>query len=126
MKVLIHSVFVLGLLLLISLPAYPGPTATPGPSVHPNLKQLNLRLRNQWQLILKSLKNNKITPQEAQTLKAGLKSIRQEELSFFQKGDHKDITAGQQTQLNQEMDKNSATIGENKKSQAGVPPIFNG
>ena len=81
-------------------------------SKDPNTHQINLRLKNQMKLIILGGKSGKFTTSQTQTMKAGLKSIRQQELGFFKLNGNHELTPVQQTQLNQAMNANSTTLGE--------------
>jgi hypothetical protein len=62
--------------------------------------------------ILNDKKSGKITPQQADSLKASLKSVRQQEVTYLKQNSNHELTADQESQLNALLDKNSATIGE--------------
>lgn len=84
----------------------------PATAADPGVHQINLRLRTQWSLIQKELHANKITPQQAITLRASLKAVRQQEVGFFKQNGSHTLTTAQLSQLNQALNANSSTLGE--------------
>ena len=74
--------------------------------------QFNLRLRNQWMLIMQGLKSGKLTKEQAASLRADLKNTRQQEIGFFKLNQNHTLTSVQQNQLNAALDKNSNLLGE--------------
>lgn len=87
-------------------------TAPSAAVAHPVTHQVNTRLRSQWMLVQQCLKSGKLTKEQASTLKASLRSVRQQEVSFLKESGNHDLTSAQLTQLNSLLDKNSSAIGE--------------
>lgn len=81
-------------------------------AAHPLVHQVNTRVRKQWLLIQQGLKNGKLTKDQATSLRTSLKSIRQQEVTFFRQNNKHELTSDQQNQLNSTLDKNSSTLGE--------------
>jgi hypothetical protein len=95
------------------LPAWAANTTTsPASMAHPILRQINIRLRNQSIRIQRDLKSGKLTKDQAVSLRANLKSVRQQEISFFKQNGNHDLTTAQQGQINALLDKNSGALGE--------------
>ena len=89
------------------------PISAPTPIItNPQVHQINIRLRTQWKLIQAGVKSGKIAQAQAATLKGDLKSVRQQETAFFKQNGNHTLTADQESQLNQSLNKNSATLGE--------------
>ena len=89
------------------------PTSSSTPIItNPQMHQINLRLRAQWKLIQQGIKSGKITQAQAANLRTDLKSVRQQEMAFFKTNGNHTLTTDQESQLNQSLNKNSATLGE--------------
>lgn len=102
---------------LFAAPATPvahisAPMATNPGIRHPHLRQIDKRLRAQYMLISKGVKEGKITQSQGSGLKASLKSVHQQAVSFFKANSDHELTADQQGQLNSLLDKNSQALGE--------------
>src|ERR1039457_257383 len=87
------------------------PTSTSTPIItNPQIHQINTRLRTQWKLIQQGVKSGKITQAQAANLRADLKSVRQQETVYFKQNGNHTLTADQENQLNQSLNKNSSTL----------------
>lgn len=76
---------------------------------HPRRNEVNKRVRHQRKRIAKDEASGKITPQEAQQLRANDNAIKQQEHADV-KANGGYITKGEQKQLNQEENANSKLI----------------
>lgn len=88
---------------------------TPTPS-HPNLHQINITLRSEWQQTELGEKDGKITTTQAAALKADLKSVHQQQMAFFKENGNHDLTSSQLSQLNESLNQVEQTL-----TTAGVP-----
>jgi hypothetical protein len=111
MKIL--TIFI-GLFLGLSISSFAASTAYKSSvkNPHPNLHQINLRIREQKKLIQTGLKSGKLTEQQAISMRNDLKSVRQQELVLFKETGNHELTTTQQSQFNQILDKHSAILGE--------------
>ncbi len=100
------------LLLGFSISASAATTSTVPAAKNPHLHQVNLRVRTQKFLVQKGLKAGKFDKQQALSIWASLKSVRQQELAFYKQNGTHELTSDQQAQLNQALDQNSALLGE--------------
>ena len=76
---------------------------------HPRRNQVNKRVKNQRARINKNVASGKLTPQQAQQLKANDRAIKQQEHADV-KANGGYLTKGQQKQINQEENVNSKLI----------------
>ena len=90
-----------------SLNAAPAPTPVATISVP---REVNARLKQQLEQIQKDFHAKKLTQAEANTARATVKSIRQQELQFFKTNGNKNLTAAQESQLNASLDANQSSI----------------
>ena len=95
----------------------PTSSSTPFVNPHPHTHQVNQTLRQQWQEIQKGVQSGKLSKSQGDTLRATLKSIRQQEEGFFKTNGNKELTVDQQTQLNQLLSQNQQTL-----TAAGLTP----
>ena len=83
---------------------------------HPRRNEVNTRVDNQRERINQGVKNGTLTGQEAQQLRANDRAIKQQEHADVRaNGGY--ITRGEQKQLNQEENANSALIRDEKHPQ---------
>ena len=78
---------------------------------HPRRNEVNKRVKNQRSRINKDEASGKLTPQQAQTLKANDKDIKQQEHADV-KANGGYLTKGEQKQFNQEEGANSKLIDD--------------
>lgn len=76
---------------------------------HPRRNQVNKRVKNQRARINKDVASGKLTPQQAQQLRANDRAIKQQEHADV-KANGGYLTKGQQKQINQEENANSKLI----------------
>lgn len=88
----------------------PSSSSTSFVSSHPHTHQINQTLRQQWIEIKQGVQSDKLSKSQGDTLKASLKSIRQQEEGFFKTNGNKELTVDQQTQLNQLLSQNQQTL----------------
>ncbi len=102
------------LALLITSVLYAEPTTKPTPVVskHPHIRQINLRIRNQWYLIETGRNSKKFSQSQEGFLLDSLENVRKQEKAFLKENKSRDVTTDQQNQLNLMLDKNTATVGE--------------
>lgn len=87
------------------------PVYTQAASPYPNASQVSERLLKLWHLVAKDLKSDKLTKDQAVSIKTDLRSIHQQEVAFIEQNGNHELTADQQSQLNAEMDKDSQILG---------------
>jgi hypothetical protein len=120
MKAIIHGVFVGLVALSIGATAEakgPGnPTGAQGSQFaenHPRRNEVNKRVDRQRARINEGVRDGKLTPQQAQQLRANDRPIKQQEHAEVRaNGGH--LTPGEQKQLNQEENANSTMIRDEK------------
>ena len=83
---------------------------------HPNLHQTNMTLKSEYQQVLLGEKSGKITTAQGDTLKASLKSVRQQEVAFVKDNGNHELTSAQTTQLDASLSQVEQTL-----TTAGVP-----
>jgi|GEM_PF-2159368 Spy/CpxP family protein refolding chaperone len=83
---------------------------------HPNVHQTNMTLKSEWQQIQLGEKSGKITTAQGDTLKASLKSVRQQEVAFVKENGNHELTSAQTTQLQTTLSQVEQTL-----TTAGVP-----
>ncbi len=92
------------------------PTGAPGSKFateHPRRNEVNKRVDNQRARINEGEKSGKLTPEQAQQLRANDRAIKQQEHADVKaNGGH--LTRAEQKQLNQEENANSALIHDEK------------
>jgi hypothetical protein len=83
---------------------------------HPRRNEVNTRIDNQRERINEGVKSGKLSPQQAQQLRADDRAIKQQEHADV-KANGGYLTPGQQKQLNQEENANSTMIRDEKHPQ---------
>jgi hypothetical protein len=92
------------------------PTGGKFAAEHPRRDEVNTRIDNQRGRINQGLKNGTLSPQEAQQLRSNDRAIKQQEHADV-KANGGYITRGEQKQLNQEENADSALIRDEKHPQ---------
>ena len=110
MSIMKRLFFTLALLITSVLYAEPTTKPTPVVSKHPHIRQINLRIRNQWYLI-ETAGIQKFTQSQEGFLLDSLENVRKQEKAFLKENKSRDVTTDQQNQLNL-CYKNTATVGE--------------
>ena len=101
-----------GLFIGLSVYSKAATTSSTVKSPNSNVHQINLRLKNQLILIQQGYKKGKFTKDQADSLRAAIRAVRSQEVSFFKQNGNHNLTADQQNQVNASLDRNSATLGE--------------
>ncbi len=89
----------------------------------PEMKEIHDRIKLQEDRIAAGVKNTKLTSDEAAALTAKLKAIREEIRADFKQNKEsgqKGLTDDQKTQINSELDANSAAIHDIKQDAAAA------
>lgn len=94
-----------------------GPSPTPAVShafapANPAVHQFNMRLRNQFALIMQGQKSQKLNKTQVTSLRASLKAARLQEVGYFKSNGSHTLTSDQINQLNEALNQNSSTLGE--------------
>lgn len=120
-----HLLFIAASVLLASCAVQVFAAVQPTPGAKTSVKpvfthtpdvQFRLRLMNQTKLITIGVSKGKITKQQEKDLRASLKNIHQQEMSFRKANANHLLTADQASQLNALLDKNSQALGETPPS----------
>jgi hypothetical protein len=89
-------------------PTVKNSSVTSNPFTH----EVHMRIENQWLRVQLREKTGKLTKDQAVTLRADLKSIRAKELAFYKQNKKHQLTANQENNLHEMLNKNSKTLGE--------------
>ncbi len=93
-----------------TLPAIGAITTGTTPNPHPNYRQISSRIKSEWKEVLVGAKNKKLSPDQGNTLRANLKSIRRQELAMKQQSTDHELTTAQTAQLNGSLDQIQQTL----------------
>jgi Skp family chaperone for outer membrane proteins len=119
MKFVSKVLLVLCTLSLASSAAFAGPNSFR--KKHPRRAEVNARERNQEKRIHEGVKDGTMTKEEAKEARGNLRDIKKEERAEVKaNGGH--LTKAEQKDLNQQLNKNSREIHEEKHDGAAVPP----
>lgn len=88
---------------------------TPTPT-HPNVHQINFKIKSEWQQTELGEKEGKITSAQENTLKTSLKSVHEQEIAFVKENGNHELTSEQTTQLD-----STLTQVEQTLTTAGIP-----
>jgi hypothetical protein len=110
----IFFLFALSLFLLtsISFSSPISPSLTPEENPNSLSLQVRTRIREQLILIVQGLKSGKLTNRQAQTLRKGLDALHEKEKSYRKQNRNDELTASQQAEINNSLNKNSKRLGE--------------
>jgi hypothetical protein len=118
-KWILATVMTMGLAATAQAKGKGNPTGAPGSKFateHPRRNEVNKRVDNQRERINEGVKNGKLSEQQAQQLRANDRAIKEQEHAEVRaNGGH--LTPGEQKQINQEENANSALIHDEKHPQ---------